>query len=124
MADCISVCDSHSGCPVDVDFQVKNFKEYCELYTKSMTDDNDDKLKLVHEVVNDPWEVALTMSSNGFKQMSFVNSIATTKGGRHTDYIADQIVSKLIETVKKKNKKDDAVKIKPFQVNTHKHNVV
>ena len=96
---------------------MKNFKEYCELYTKSMTDDNDDKLKLVHEVVNDRWEVALTMSSSGsFKQMSFVNSIATTKGGIHTDYIAEQIVTKLIETVKKKSKKDDAVKINRSQV--------
>ena len=82
-----------------------------------MTNDNDDMLKLVHEVVNDRWEVALTMNSSGsFKQMSFVNSIATTKGGNHTDYIADQIVGKLIETVKKKNKKDEAVKIKRSQV--------
>ena len=95
--------------------QVKNFKDYCELYTKNLTDDQDTPLKLVHEVVNDRWEVALTLSTGGFKQVSFVNSIATTKGGRHADYIADQVVSKLIEVVKKKNKKE-AVTIKPFQV--------
>ena len=57
----------------------------------------------------------MTLSNSGFKQVSFVNSIATTKGGRHTDYIADQVVAKLIETVKKKNKKD-SITIKPFQV--------
>lgn len=37
------------------------------------------------------------------------------QGGRHTDYVADQIVSKLIEVVKKKNKA--GVAVKPFQVN-------
>lgn len=36
------------------------------------------------------------------------------QGGRHTDYVADQIVSKLIEVVKKKNKA--GVAVKPFQV--------
>lgn len=59
--------------------QVKNFKEYIELYTKGKLDDNDQPLKVVTEVVNDRWEVALTLSEKGFQQMSFVNSIATTK---------------------------------------------
>ena len=36
------------------------------------------------------------------------------QGGRHTDYVADQVVSKLIEVVKKKNKA--GVVVKPFQV--------
>jgi len=36
------------------------------------------------------------------------------QGGRHVDYVADQLVSKLIEVVKKKNKA--GVAIKPFQV--------
>lgn len=36
------------------------------------------------------------------------------QGGRHTDYVADQIVSKLIEVVKKKNKA--GVAVKAFQV--------
>uniref|UniRef100_A0A4W4H7T1 DNA topoisomerase 2 n=1 Tax=Electrophorus electricus TaxID=8005 RepID=A0A4W4H7T1_ELEEL len=74
-------------------------------------------LTVVHEVVNPRWEVCLTMSEKGFQQVSFVNSIATTKGGRHTDYVADQIVSKLIEVVKKKNKA--GVVVKPFQVKNH-----
>lgn len=36
------------------------------------------------------------------------------QGGRHIDYVVDQIVSKLIEVVKKKNKA--GVSVKPFQV--------
>lgn len=36
------------------------------------------------------------------------------QGGRHIDYVVDQIVAKLIEVVKKKNKA--GVTVKPFQV--------
>lgn len=36
------------------------------------------------------------------------------QGGRHVDYITDQVTAKLIEVVKKKNK--GGVNIKPFQV--------
>uniref|UniRef100_A0A8C5SIF7 DNA topoisomerase 2 n=1 Tax=Laticauda laticaudata TaxID=8630 RepID=A0A8C5SIF7_LATLA len=39
------------------------------------------------------------------------------KGGRHVDYVVDQIVGKLIEVVKKKNKA--GVSVKPFQVKNH-----
>lgn len=35
------------------------------------------------------------------------------KGGRHVDYVVDQVVGKLIEVVKKKNKA--GVSVKPFQ---------
>ncbi len=40
------------------------------------------------------------------------------QGGRHVDYVTDQIVSKLIETIKKKEKKG-GMQIKPFQVKNH-----
>lgn len=36
------------------------------------------------------------------------------QGGRHIDYVVDQIVAKIIEVVKKKNKA--GVTVKPFQV--------
>uniref|UniRef100_A0A4W4H0G8 DNA topoisomerase 2 n=1 Tax=Electrophorus electricus TaxID=8005 RepID=A0A4W4H0G8_ELEEL len=96
---------------------VNGFRSYVDLYVKDRTDETGSSLTVVHEVVNPRWEVCLTMSEKGFQQVSFVNSIATTKGGRHTDYVADQIVSKLIEVVKKKNKA--GVVVKPFQVKNH-----
>jgi len=96
---------------------VKGFKDYVDLFLKDKTDDNGAPLKTVHEVVNDRWEIVATQSEKGFQQVSFVNSIATSKGGRHVDYIADQCVSKLIEVVRKKNK--GGVNIKPFQVKNH-----
>ncbi|XP_061738599.1 DNA topoisomerase 2-beta isoform X2 [Nerophis ophidion] len=96
---------------------VNGFRSYVELYVKDKLDETGVALKVVHEHVNERWEVCLTMSEKGFQQISFVNSIATTKGGRHTDYVVDQIVSKLIEVVKKKNKA--GVSVKPFQVKNH-----
>ncbi|XP_049810564.1 DNA topoisomerase 2-alpha-like isoform X1 [Schistocerca nitens] len=96
---------------------VKNFKDYVELYIKNKDDETGNPLKIVYEQVNDRWEVALTISDKGFQQVSFVNSIATTKGGRHVDHVSDMIVKQLIETLKKKNK--NGIQIKPFQVKNH-----
>ncbi|XP_072431341.1 DNA topoisomerase 2-beta isoform X2 [Chiloscyllium punctatum] len=96
---------------------INGFRSYVDLYVKDKLDETGVALKVVHETVNDRWEVCLTMSEKGFQQISFVNSIATTKGGRHADYVVDQIVSKLIEVVKKKNKA--GVSVKPFQVKNH-----
>ena len=67
--------------------QVKSFKEYVELYVKGVTPEEEEEeegeslpRKVVHEVVNQRWEVAVTASpGGGFQQASFVNSIATTK---------------------------------------------
>ncbi|XP_056154222.1 DNA topoisomerase 2-beta isoform X1 [Lampris incognitus] len=96
---------------------VSGFRSYVDLYVKDKLDETGVALKVVNESVNERWEVCLTMSEKGFQQISFVNSIATTKGGRHIDYVVDQIVSKLIEVVKKKNKA--GVSVKPFQVKNH-----
>ncbi|KAM8795340.1 DNA topoisomerase 2-alpha [Eudromia elegans] len=96
---------------------VKGFRSYVDLYLKDKVDETGNTLKVIHEEPNSRWEVCLTLSEKGFQQVSFVNSIATTKGGRHVDYVADQIVTKLIEVVKKKNK--NGVGVKPFQVKNH-----
>lgn len=96
---------------------MKNFKDYIELYIKGKEDESGNALKIVHEQVNERWEIGLTLSDKGFQQVSFVNSIATTKGGRHVDYVVDLIVKQLIEVLKKKNK--GGVAIKPFQVKNH-----
>ncbi|KAJ8273856.1 hypothetical protein GJAV_G00106260 [Gymnothorax javanicus] len=96
---------------------VNGFRSYVDLFVKDKLDETGVALKVVNETVNDRWEVCLTLSEKGFQQISFVNSIATTKGGRHIDYVVDQIVAKLIEVVKKKNKA--GVSVKPFQVKNH-----
>lgn len=96
---------------------VKNFKDYVDLHIKDKVDDAGQPLKVVYEQVSERWEVAVTISDQGFQQASFVNSIATTKGGRHVDHVADPLVNKIIEIVKKKNK--GGLNIKPFQIKSH-----
>lgn len=60
-------------------FQVTGFRSYVDLYVKDKVDEMGNAVNVVHEVVNERWEVCLTMSEKGFQQVSFVNSIATTK---------------------------------------------
>ena len=60
-------------------FQVKNFKDYVDLYLRGAKDSEGEPPKVVHEICNPRWEICCTVSENGFQQASFVNSIATTK---------------------------------------------
>lgn len=96
---------------------VKNFKDYIDLYIKGKEDETGNPLKVIYESPNERWEVAMCLSENGFQQMSFVNSIATTKGGRHVDYVTDMIVKQVLEVLKKKNK--GGTTIKAHQVKSH-----
>ncbi|VDK31554.1 unnamed protein product [Taenia asiatica] len=96
---------------------IRSFKDYIDLYLKGKGEDGD-SVPVVYESVNPRWEIAVAPSSVGFQQVSFVNSIATTKGGKHVDYIADQVVGKLIDIVKKKSGKS-GVSIKNFQIRSH-----
>ncbi|ORX87626.1 DNA topoisomerase II [Basidiobolus meristosporus CBS 931.73] len=97
---------------------VKNFKDYVKLYLKrTAEDENEKKPQIVYEKVecgkDDRWEVCFTQSEGQFQQVSFVNNIATTKGGTHVQLIADQIVNKLADYVKSKNK---GASVKKFQI--------
>lgn len=49
-------------------------------------------------------------------QVSFVNSIATIKGGTHVDYVTNQITNHVISIVNKKNKNAN---LKPHTVKSH-----
>jgi len=58
---------------------VNGFRSYVDLYLKDKVDETGSPLTIVHESVNERWEVCLTLSDKGFQQVSFVNGIATTK---------------------------------------------
>lgn len=103
--------------------KIKNFKQYAELYLKKPLGPGESGEAaqpapvLIHERVSDRWEVCAAVSDGQFQQVSLVNSINTYKGGTHVDHVASQIVSALVEAVKKKSK--DMASIKPFQVKSH-----
>ena len=86
----------------------KNFESYIDLFIgpKSET-------KRIYECSNERWEYAVCISPlDEFAQISFVNGISTTNGGKHVDYILNQIVKKLTEYIKKKKK----VLVKPTTI--------
>lgn len=76
------------------------------------------KAPIVYERFHERWEVAFAPSEGQFQQVSFVNSIATTKGGTHVEYITKQLVDGIIENISKKAKKQVST-IKPFTVKSH-----
>ncbi|KAF2690204.1 type II DNA topoisomerase [Lentithecium fluviatile CBS 122367] len=100
--------------------KVNSFAKYMEMYTKAIRTEqgNDDKEKdVIITDRHDRWEVGFAVSDGSFNQVSFVNSIATSSGGTHVNYIADQIIEKLLAIVNKKNK--GGVKLKPAQIKNH-----
>lgn len=98
--------------------KIKNFKDYVDLYLRdSSIEETSAPAKVSYETCSERWEIALALSDRGFQQVSFVNSIATTKGGRHVDHVVDLIVRQFTETLKKKNK--GGINIKPFQIKNH-----
>lgn len=79
---------------------VKNFQNYIDLYIGPK-----DATKRVYETTDERWEYAVAMSeTHEFQQVSFVNGIATNKGGKHVDYIVGQITRKLVDYIEKKKK--------------------
>jgi DNA topoisomerase-2 len=80
---------------------IKTFEQYIPLYI------GNDKVKTprVYENDNERWEYAVALSpTNEFIQVSFVNGIYTSKGGKHVDYILNQITKKVSDYIEKKKK--------------------
>jgi len=79
---------------------VKNFQQYIDLYIGAKGD-----APRVYEEEGARWEYAVALSpSHEFVQISFVNGIYTSKGGKHVEYILNQITRKLIAFIEKKKK--------------------
>ncbi|PWN87327.1 type II DNA topoisomerase [Acaromyces ingoldii] len=118
--------------------KIKGFKQYVEMYVSAINElsnggpaaepkvDEDGDLSITDGAAPAPtkqtiifdstvdrgktWEVAFAVSDGEFRQVSFVNNIATIKGGKHVDLVEQQIVTKIADHVKK-NKKNGPVKL-------------
>ncbi len=81
---------------------INNFQQYVDLYIGSKDD-----TKRIYEKANDRWEYAVCLApKEEFTQVSFVNGIYTGKGGKHVDYLLNQLIRKLVAFIKKKKKID------------------
>ncbi|KNH05642.1 DNA topoisomerase II, partial [Perkinsela sp. CCAP 1560/4] len=92
--------------------QVDSFQSYMNLYPTFGEESNEKNFC----VVNSRWQVGIRISNIGFQQVSFVNSIATTRGGNHVNYVVGQIVDKVVEQAKKKAKGSE---VKSYMVKPH-----
>ncbi|KAL9044350.1 MAG: hypothetical protein Q9214_002506, partial [Letrouitia sp. 1 TL-2023] len=104
--------------------KVNNFKKYVEMYTKAIKRERGDEAandtsEIITETPDARWELGFAVSDGSFQQVSFVNSIATTSGGSHVNYIADQVCNKLMDIVKKKLKKEGGAALKINQIRNH-----
>ena len=109
----IAGCNPHlklyiNGTRVKID----SFKDYIKLYTDKFEHDE-------FPIPPDPqgaWDIGIARSDDGFKQVSFVNSTATTQGGTHVDHVVEQVVDRLREHFKTKYKLKD---LKPNEIKQH-----
>ena len=82
--------------------QINNFQQYIDLYIGGKSEENGCR---IYDNPSERWEFALCVSPiDTYTQMSFVNGIATYKGGKHVDYILNQVVSKVIDIIERKKK--------------------
>jgi DNA topoisomerase-2 len=79
----------------------KNFEKYVDLYLGASRTEVPRAYAISD---NGRWEVCVSGSLNGFKHVSFVNGINTLKGGKHVDYITNQITKKVCELITKRKK--------------------
>ena len=82
---------------------IKNFQDYITMYTNAINEDDDDTI-IFYEQPDERWEIGMSLSESQFQQVSFVNSISTTKGGTHVNYACDKIINRILECINKKNK--------------------
>ena len=89
---------------------VKNFQQYIDMYIG----DKSAAPRVYEEDENSGrWEYAVALTpTNEFVQISFVNGIHTSKGGKHVEYILNQITRKLCDFIEKKKK----VKVNPNSI--------
>jgi len=70
------------------DVSLASFEEYSNMYRHS------DAPPLVYQKINSRWEVGVGLSDSGsFDSVSFVNGMATPRGGTHINAIVQQITS-------------------------------
>ena len=81
---------------------VKSFSDYSKMYLK-------DEPLIYDEFMdnNIPWKIGVSISNtDSFEQVSFVNGISTSKGGKHVDLISKMLTSGLKKILTKKCKRD------------------
>jgi len=87
---------------------VRNFEQYVSLCIGPKSE-----CTRIYERAGERWEYAVCLSpQDEFTQISFVNGVYTGKGGKHVEYILNQLVRGIVQFIEKKKK----VKVKPATI--------
>jgi len=87
---------------------IKGFENYIDSFIGTKLESN-----RLFETTHPRWEYCVCISPfDEFRQVSYVNGISTSKGGKHVDYILNQIVKKMIMYIEKKKK----IKVRPASI--------
>jgi DNA topoisomerase-2 len=88
---------------------VKTFTQYVDMYIGS----KEESKRVYEDSENGRWEYLVALSPmHEFQQVSFVNGIYTSKGGKHVEYILNQITKKMVDYIEKKKK----IEVKPNSI--------
>lgn len=80
----------------NVRIPIRDFNQYTNLYLGPRNEGR----KRVYCKVNDRWEVCVAMSEdNEFQQVSMVNGVVTSNGGRHIDHVTNKIANRLSKQI-------------------------
>ena len=86
----------------------KSFEKYTDLYLGDKAE-----VPRIYQEFSSRWALCVAVNPNQqFEQVSFVNGITTHQGGKHVEYITNQICKKLAEYIEKKKK----IKVKPAHI--------
>lgn len=81
---------------------IKSFEDFVKLHADS---------DLVYQE-DDKWKVGFAYSDDGFKHITYVNSVNVYEGGTHIDYVMDKVVEAIREQIEKKTKQ----KLRPSDI--------
>ena len=105
---CVDLAACNPGLEVEFNgetYKFRSFEAYCRLYGAED----------VPYQQSERWRVAVGPSSGSFEQVSFVNSVETTDGGTHVDYVTYQVIDWLRAQIKRKHK----VQLRPQEIKNH-----
>lgn len=92
----------------DEKIKINYFERYVDLYLGDKQTH-----PRIYQKLNDRWEIVATYNNDDtFGQVSFVNGIFTQRGGKHVDYIVDQLKDGLTEFIRKRKK----LEVKPTSI--------
>eukprot|EP00978_Attheya_sp_CCMP212_P006233 scaffold14122_cov44-Attheya_sp.AAC.3 len=100
---------------------ISGFESYTQLYRTQEKNEDDEELNpICFDRINSRWEVGIGKSETGsFDCVSFVNGMATSRGGTHVNAIVQQVGSKLIKQVTKQVGPELAGRVTPAMVRRH-----